>query len=287
MGSITPYETGSGRRYRVRYRLPNRSQTDKRGFRTKREAELFLASVEVSKARGEFVAASQSRILLAEWAETWLANQVQLKPSTRAGYESIMRHAILPRWGNVPLAGLTHADIQNWLTEVSTKLSAGTTRSYHRVMSMILKYAVRDGRLSRNPADGVKLPRASSATVAATSRTSRCTSSPASRSGTAPSSSSLPTPDSGGARWRRCGSWTSTCFADASTLIRRSQRSVASWSTGRRRTTAGGVCRSRPSSRNRSQNSASAKGPSISCSRHRWAVRFAIGTGELGPSTRR
>ena len=52
MGSIDPYETADGRRYRVRYRKPDRTQTDKRGFRTKRDAELFLASVEVAKTRG-------------------------------------------------------------------------------------------------------------------------------------------------------------------------------------------------------------------------------------------
>ncbi|WP_410477433.1 Arm DNA-binding domain-containing protein [Microbacterium sp. ANT_H45B] len=53
-GSITPYETAGGRRHRVRYRKPDKSQTDKRGFRTKKEAELFLASVTVSKATGEY-----------------------------------------------------------------------------------------------------------------------------------------------------------------------------------------------------------------------------------------
>jgi integrase len=84
---------------------------------------------------------------------------VQLKPSTRLGYETIVRAAILPRWANVSLADLTHAGIQNWLTEVAATAAPSTTRSYHRVMSMMLKYAVRDGRLSRNPADGAKLPR--------------------------------------------------------------------------------------------------------------------------------
>jgi hypothetical protein len=52
MGSISFYETSAGKRYRVRYRKPDHMQTDKRGFRTKREAEDFLASVEVSKLRG-------------------------------------------------------------------------------------------------------------------------------------------------------------------------------------------------------------------------------------------
>lgn len=155
MGSVTPYDTSSGRRHRVRYRLPDNSQTDKRGFRAKREAELFLANVEVSKSRGEYVSANQSRVTIAEWAEQWLATQVQVKPSTGNGYESIARSAIIPKCGATPLGGLTHAGIQKWLAEESRRVAPSTTRSYHPVLSIMLKYAVRDGRLTRNPADGV------------------------------------------------------------------------------------------------------------------------------------
>ena len=61
MGSVTPYDTAAGRRYSVRYRKPDHTQTDKRGFKSKREADLFLASIEVSKARGEFISPSDSR----------------------------------------------------------------------------------------------------------------------------------------------------------------------------------------------------------------------------------
>jgi len=39
-------------------------------------------------------------------------------------------------------------------------LSPGTVRQAHRVLSLILAEAVKDGRLSRNPASGVQLPRA-------------------------------------------------------------------------------------------------------------------------------
>ena len=42
------------------------SQTDKRGFRTKREAEMFAAEVEVYKARGEYVAPSLGRVTVGE-----------------------------------------------------------------------------------------------------------------------------------------------------------------------------------------------------------------------------
>ncbi|MCY7287387.1 MAG: hypothetical protein LH624_03850 [Cryobacterium sp.] len=71
MGSISSYETSVGKRYRVRYRKPDHSQTDKRGFRTQREAEDFMASVEVSKLRGEWVDSTRSKVTVAEWAEHW------------------------------------------------------------------------------------------------------------------------------------------------------------------------------------------------------------------------
>ena len=64
MGSIKPYETAKGRRYVVQFRKPDRTSTTKRGFRTKREAELFLASTEVRKATGEWIDATASRITL-------------------------------------------------------------------------------------------------------------------------------------------------------------------------------------------------------------------------------
>ena len=65
-GTITSYDTVAGRRYRVRYRKPDKSQTDKRGFRTKKEAELFLASVTVSKATGDYIDPALARVTVAD-----------------------------------------------------------------------------------------------------------------------------------------------------------------------------------------------------------------------------
>lgn len=61
MGSIESYATKAGKRYRVRYRKPDHSQAAKRGFTTKKAAELYLAENEVSKARGQWIDASESR----------------------------------------------------------------------------------------------------------------------------------------------------------------------------------------------------------------------------------
>lgn len=82
MGSVEAYETARGRRYRVRYRRPDRTQTTKRGFATKREADNYLATVEVSKMRGEWLDPSRSKVSVADVAAEWIAGQVQIKPST-------------------------------------------------------------------------------------------------------------------------------------------------------------------------------------------------------------
>jgi len=82
MATIEPYETFAGKRYQVRYRKPDRSQTKTRGFKTKRDAELFLASVEVSRTRGEFIDASAAKALIGPLGAQGLARTARLKPST-------------------------------------------------------------------------------------------------------------------------------------------------------------------------------------------------------------
>lgn len=99
MGSITAHATAVGKRYRVRYRRPDYSQTHKRGFRTKRDAELFLASTEVWKATGEFIDATAPQISIDELGVAWLAAQSHLKPSKYRVLEIAWRVHVRPTWG--------------------------------------------------------------------------------------------------------------------------------------------------------------------------------------------
>lgn len=159
MGSVTPYDTADGRRYRVRYRKPDNSQTDKRGFKTKREAEDYLASVQVSKLRGEWVDPTRSRVTIAEWAERWYEAQLQLKATTLSNYRYTLDNQIVPKWGRVRLPDVGHADVQAWVTSLSATKAPSTVRQIYLVLAGVMKYAVRDGRLSRNPCDDIQLPR--------------------------------------------------------------------------------------------------------------------------------
>jgi len=54
-----------------------------------------------------------------------------------------------------------HEDVQTWLGSIAR--APATVRKVHRVFSQLLDYAVKAGRLTRNPAAGVSLPRVQAA----------------------------------------------------------------------------------------------------------------------------
>jgi integrase len=159
MGTIEPYATAAGRRYRVRYRTPDRRQTSKRGFTTKRDAERYLAAVEVSKDHGQWMDPTKSRVTVAEWAERWFRAQIQLKPTTRSGYRHGLDKHVLPRWGTVRLSEVEHSEVQAWVNALAVNLAPSTVRQTHLVLSGVLKFAVEDRRIPQNPSDAIRLPR--------------------------------------------------------------------------------------------------------------------------------
>ncbi|HEX6236757.1 MAG TPA: site-specific integrase [Acidimicrobiales bacterium] len=71
-----------------------------------------------------------------------------------------MERHVFPTWERVPLASVSYTDVAAWVADlVAGGLAPATVRYAHRVFSLTLAYAVRAGRLARNPAEGVPLPR--------------------------------------------------------------------------------------------------------------------------------
>jgi hypothetical protein len=143
----------------LRYVSPETGKERTETFRLKRDAERRLTEVQASRLTGSYVDPRAGKITVGAWAEHWLDVQVQLKPTTRARYRSILDVHLIPRWGSIELSRVRHAEVQKWVAELSTKRSAATVRKVHRVLSQVLGSAVKDGRLARNVADGVALPR--------------------------------------------------------------------------------------------------------------------------------
>lgn len=163
MATISKYQTADGAtRYRVRYRTPERRQTDKRGFATKRDAEQFAATVEVSKLKGEYVAPSLGKALVEELAPVWLDRKENAcAPSHYRMLESAWRVHVAPRWATVAVADIDVLGVEAWIAGMVRSGSGPTTvlRAYG-VLSGILADAVKSRRLAVNPAKGVEnLPR--------------------------------------------------------------------------------------------------------------------------------
>ena len=87
MATTEKYQTTSGATlYAVRYRKPDHGTTRKRGFRTKRDAEAFAATVEGQSDGAPYVAPSVGRITVSELGPAW--------PTTARPHETV-RMAVL------------------------------------------------------------------------------------------------------------------------------------------------------------------------------------------------
>jgi integrase len=159
MGTVHPYDTTAGKRYRVAYRKPDHSQGTKRGFRTKKEAEIYLATVEVSKSQGDYIDPTAGQVTIDRYGSEWLLGHAHLKPSAWRSIDSAWRTWVSPRWGKWPLSSIKHSDVKSWVSEISTKRSPTTTTRAYGVLASILDSAVLDRRIHANPARGIKMPR--------------------------------------------------------------------------------------------------------------------------------
>ena len=155
MASIARRQDG---RWRARYRDPF-GKEHARHFARKIDAQRWLDGVTTTITTGTYIDPMKGQITIGDWSAQWLRAQGHLKPSTRERYAGIVRTHIDPVWSSVTLADVTHAGVQSWVSDLATGRSASTARKAHRVLSLLLSLAVRDGRLARNPAFDVRLPR--------------------------------------------------------------------------------------------------------------------------------
>lgn len=158
MATVEKYETGSGAtRYCVRYRTPDRRQTRKRGFTTKRDAEAWANQLEVDKRRGAYVAPAAGRTSLGDYAQEWLDSKHKLKASTRARYQvAIDTH--LSRYSKMAIGDITKAFVREWAADLNATMAPASVHKIFTVLRQVLAMAVEENKLVANPAEHVELP---------------------------------------------------------------------------------------------------------------------------------
>jgi integrase len=145
--------------YRAHYRDPS-GRERKRSFARMTDARRFLVGIEDSKLRGAYVPPEAGRVGFAEWAERWFKTTADLKPGTRRTYRQLLDNQVLPHFGSATLAGVDRLAVREWVAAlVEGGLSPSRVRNAHQVLAQVFTAAVEGGRLARNPATGVRLPK--------------------------------------------------------------------------------------------------------------------------------
>ncbi len=148
-----------GRRYRVEWYTPDGSHRS-RTFSTRKAAEAFAHRVELEKAEGVYRDPSAAKVPLAERARAWLEGRHDLRPSTRAIYDGVLRLHVLPRLGDRPIGSIRPEEVRSF---VSGLLEAGvgrrTAQIARQVLGAILEEAARDGVIPANPVRLAPAPR--------------------------------------------------------------------------------------------------------------------------------
>lgn len=89
-------------------------------------------------------------------APDWLRTLEMQKRKSRRAHEAAWTHHIQPRFGRAPLSSITSGQVSAWVGDlVGSGLAPSTASRYLASLRSLLRFAVQDGRIAKNPADGV------------------------------------------------------------------------------------------------------------------------------------
>lgn len=102
-----------------------------------------------------------TQVTLEQFIELWLeGKQLSRRPHTVLQYRQIVRQHILPQLGKMRVQDIQPAHVkQLYFRKRGEGRGARTVQMIHMVLSCVLKQAVREGLLVRNPVDAVDRPR--------------------------------------------------------------------------------------------------------------------------------
>jgi integrase len=154
-GAIRKLPSG---RWQAKYRVAGKLAPAPHTFSTRKEAALWLSSVETDLSRGSWVDPRAGKVTLAEYARAWLLSHVGIGPRTREIYDAQLRRYILPSvapsvpaLGETRLTDITPELVRQWYRVLREERSASIAAKSYTRLRQILSQAVEDERIARNP----------------------------------------------------------------------------------------------------------------------------------------
>lgn len=182
MPKVTAYRKADGTyTYRVRIWVGKRQSSET--FPSRAAAQAFAKRVE--RVGGVQAVAELNRVdtssddyvpTLREWFATYMANASGITPRTRTDYDRLANRAMLPMLGDLRLDDITRPVVQQWTNALEREprlgsrgkkagkptggtLSPKTIAGHRGLLSALMKAALIEGYIDRNPCLGVRLPR--------------------------------------------------------------------------------------------------------------------------------
>jgi integrase len=145
--------------YRARYRDPAGRERSK-SFSRKVDAERWVAEIEHAKTRGAWADPALGKVRFSDWLAAWWATTTNLRPSTRARDETLLRLYAVPRFGDIPVAAISQLEVRAWVAELSARgFAPATVTKAYQLLGKVMAAAVDAGYLAQTPCRNVPLPR--------------------------------------------------------------------------------------------------------------------------------
>ena len=168
-GSITKRKDG---RWQASAKVGYNSETDKPKYayfygKTRKEVQEKLSEALGKVQSGTY--REPTKLILAEWLTTWLNDYMKpsIRPTTWESYKTQVDKHIIPTLGHLKLAQLQTSNLQKLYNEKLQRgradgkpggLSPRSVKYIHVVLHGALEQARKEGMITINPANAVKLP---------------------------------------------------------------------------------------------------------------------------------
>lgn len=149
-GSVRRIASG---RWQARYRDDaGHLQSAPRTFVSKGDASRWLSTVEVDRARGEWLDPRLGATHFDAFVAEWLPTMVHLRPTTRVSYEYLLRVHLSPTFGDIAIGRITPSMVQVWRADLLTSgLAPNSVAKAYRLLARVMTAAVRGRYIGHTP----------------------------------------------------------------------------------------------------------------------------------------